>query len=179
MNEYISRIEKGEYELVVRCDDYRQFKVFENMIRVEMARISSEKSWQRIAMDDFSKLTAINESDCKNCISRNGIFKAACDSCKRKGAETSKACNELHKQTEEEITSLKCELAARAKETEALKGKLLHLEDLLKEKDRIISELIEASEKVKKSIGKLNKNDVFIGLIVLLVGVQNLQEDRS
>lgn len=44
MNEYISKIENGKYELVVRCGDYKDFKSFESLIREEMARISNKKS---------------------------------------------------------------------------------------------------------------------------------------
>lgn len=42
MNDYISRIENGEYELVIRCNKYEDFKSFESLIKDEMARISNQ-----------------------------------------------------------------------------------------------------------------------------------------
>ncbi len=131
--EYISRIENGEYELVVRCNKYEDYQSFQRLIRDEMARIDNKK----VVTEQFiNTYKSIHQETLKQTENK-------CGSCKCKGKETSKADNELNKSMEEKINLLKCELAARANETEKLKEKLLHLEGLLKEKDCIISGMKE------------------------------------
>lgn len=43
MNEYINRIENGNYELVIRCSDYENFKSFEKLLMNELTKTSKEK----------------------------------------------------------------------------------------------------------------------------------------
>lgn len=102
MNEYISRIEKGEYELVVRCDDYKQFKSFENLIREEMDIISNGKSVSET--ETVPKLKSIPVKSLKEFAQCNKT-ENKCGSCKCK-SETQKS-KENENLTDAEITLLK------------------------------------------------------------------------
>lgn len=87
MNEYISRIENGEYELVVRCDDYKNFKVFESLIRDEMDIISNGKSVSEI--ENVPKLKSSPVESSKG-FTRCNKIENKCGSCKCK-SETPKS----------------------------------------------------------------------------------------
>lgn len=99
MNEYISRIENGEYELVVRCDNYKDFKTFESLIRDKMAKINNKE----LVTDQLA--SELKRALLKGLIDGLSQSGEKSDSCKRKGAQTSKACNELHKHKKDNIAS--------------------------------------------------------------------------
>lgn len=46
--EYTSRIENDEYELLIRCSDYKKFKSFERLMRNGLTKIDNQKTEKEI-----------------------------------------------------------------------------------------------------------------------------------